>query len=61
MQHMLKDFDEDLGNYELLDDLLAVQQMCDVISSPLFSALVDIKDQCKKVSVGKEREGLEGG
>ena len=54
MEHiLLKGFDEDFGNYELFDDLLAVQQMCYVISSPLFSALLDIKDQSKKVRVGK--------
>ena len=35
---------------EEADSMLAVQGMLDVMKSPLFSALVDIREQCKRVS-----------
>ena len=34
---------------EEITSLQALQSTLDVVESPLFSALVDIRDQCKKV------------
>lgn len=36
------------GERESLEDL---QHVLDIVRSPLFSALIDIRDQCKKVHV----------
>lgn len=33
------------------ESLVALQQALDIVQSPLFSALVDIRDKCKKVDL----------
>lgn len=33
------------------ESLAALQDVLDIVQSPLFSAIVDIRDQCKKVCV----------
>lgn len=55
MESILAEWDDTADRFsqtweEETESMLAVQGMLDVMKSPLFSALVDIRDQCKKVS-----------
>ena len=52
MQSIMNDLAEpplDLKE-EDCDSLTAVQSVLDILKSPLFAAVVDIRDQCRKVT-----------